>query len=107
MEGCPDLGSVHAKHPNPSTVDEGLQRGQAEHCHKVVPGVTEEVEAVAPGSGLAGEGTEHLLNLLLSSISRLWAEKLFKQRLQGTQVGGELHHSGEAPPLCNFSVLMN
>ena len=99
MEGCPDLSSIDTKHPDPSTVDESLQGGQAEHRHKMVPRVAEKVEAVSPGGGLTGESTEHLFNLLLSSISRLGAEKLFKLGLQGTKVGGKLHHGGEAPPL--------
>ena len=99
MEGCPDLSSVHTKHPDPSTVDESLQGGQAEHCYKMVARVAEKVEAVSPGSGLAGESAEHLFNLLLPGISRLGAKKLFEQSLQGAQVGGELHHDGGAQPL--------
>lgn len=99
MEGCPDLSSVHTEHPTPSAVDESLQGGEAEHRHKVVPRVAEEVEAVSPGGGLTGESSEHLFNFLLSSVSRLGAEKLFEQGLQGAKVGGKLHHGGEAPPL--------
>ena len=99
MEGCPDLSSIDTKHPDPSTVDESLQGGQAEHRHKMVPRVAEKVEAVSPGSGLAGESAEHLFNLLLPGISRLGAKKLFEQSLQGAQVGGELHHGGGAQPL--------
>ena len=99
MEGCPDLSSIDTKHPDPSTVDESLQGGQAEHRHKMVPRVAEKVEAVSPGCGLACESAKHLFNLLLPGISRLGAKKLFEQSLQGTQVGGELHHGGGAQPL--------
>ena len=88
VKGGADLCSVHTKHPNPSSVDESLQGGEAEHRHKVVAGVAEEVEAVSPGGGLAGEGTEHLLDLLLPGVPSLAAEELLKQGLQGTKVGG-------------------
>ena len=88
MEGCSNLSSIDTKHSDPSAVDEGLQGGEAEHRHKVVAGVAEEVEAVSPGGGLAGEGAKHLLDLLLPGVPSLGAEELLKQRLQGAQVGG-------------------
>ena len=99
MEGCSNLSSIDTKHSDPSAVDEGLQGGEAEHRHKVVAGVAEKVETVSPGGGLAGESTKHLLNLLLPAVSCVRAKELFKQCLQGAQVGGELHHDGGAPPL--------